>query len=97
MLKAYHKHSKETTNQGDNPETPSQVLCLNVQKEDDSTSQTQDSQAKKFLMGGSPKLRNSDVLKRFQTEKLDHLDPMKQGEMMQLVFQFVTLLPDTPS
>ena len=48
-------------------------------------------------MGGSPRLRNSDVLKRFQTEKLSHLDPMKQGEMMQLVFQFVTLFPDTPS
>ena len=48
-------------------------------------------------MGGSPKLRNSDVLKRFQTEKLSLLDPMKQGEMMQLVFQFVTLFPDTPS
>ena len=73
------------------------MLCLNVQKEDDSTSQTQDSQAREFLVGGSPKLRNSDVLKRFQTEKLSHLDPMKQGEMMQLVFQFVTLFPVTPS
>ena len=40
MLKAYHQRSKETTNQGDNPEIPSQVLCLNVQKEDDSISQT---------------------------------------------------------
>ena len=97
MLKAYHQCSKETTNQGDNPETPTQVVCLNVQKEDDSTSQTQDSQAREFLVGGSPKLRNSDVLKRFQTEKLGHLDPVKQGEMMQLVFQFVTLFPDTPS
>ena len=97
MLKTYHQRSNETTNQGNDPETPSQVLCLNVQKEDDSTSQTQDSQAREFLGGGSPKLRNSDVLKRFQTEKLSHLDPMKQGEMMQLVFQFVTLFPDTPS
>ena len=97
MLKAYHQRSKETTNQGDNPDTPSQVLCLNVQKEDNSTSQTQDSQAREFLVGGSPKLRNSDVLKRFQTEKLGHLDPVKQGEMMQLIFQFVTLFPDTPS
>ena len=97
MLKAYHLRSKETTNQGDNPDTPSQVLCLNVQKEYNSISQSQDSQAREFLVGGSPKLRNSDVLKRFQTEKLGHLDPVKQGEMMQMIFQFVTLFPDTPS
>ena len=47
--------------------------------------------------GGSPKLKNSDVLKKFQAEKLSHLDQTKQAEMMQLVFQFIKLFPDTPS
>jgi len=45
----------------------------------------------------SPKLKNSDILKKFQTEKLSHLDQTKEEEMMQLVFQFVKLFPDTPS
>ena len=55
------------------------------------------SRAAEFVVGGSPKLKNSDVLKKFQTEKLSHLDPVKQEEMMQLVFQFVQLFLDTPS
>ena len=54
MLKVYHQRSKEATNQGDNPETPSQVLCLNVQKEDGSISLTQGSQAREFLVRGVP-------------------------------------------
>ena len=42
-------------------------------------------------------MKNSDILKKFQAEKLSHLEAMKQEEIMQLVFQFVNLFPDTPS
>ena len=92
MLKAYQQPSEEMTNEANDPVTSSQVLCSTVLKERDSSSQDTES-----VVGRSPKLRNSDILKKFQTEKLNHLDPTKQGEMMQLVFQFVRLFPDTPS
>ena len=92
MLKAYQQHSKETTNEANSPETPSPVLCSTVLKEEHSSSQATES-----VVGGSPKLKNSDILKKFHTEKLSHLDPTKQGEMMHLVFQFVRLFPDTPT
>lgn len=44
-----------------------------------------------------PKLKNSDVLKNLQKEKLSHLTTKEQDEMMELVFQFVGLFPDTPT
>ena len=44
-----------------------------------------------------PKLKNSDVLKNLQKEKLSHLTTKEQNEMMELVFQFVGLFPDTPT
>ena len=91
MLKAYQQHSEGTMNSTDNPEEPSQVLCSTVLK-DESTSQ-----AAEMVVGGSPKLRNSDILKKLQAEKLSHLDQTKQAEMIQLVFQFIKLFPDTPS
>ena len=85
MLKAYQQRSEEITNEANDPVTSSQVLCSTVLKERDSSSKDTES-----VVGRSPKLRNSDILKKFQTEKLNHLDPTKQGEMMQLVFQFVS-------
>ena len=36
-------------------------------------------------------------MKKYQAEKLDHLDAGKQEEMIQLVFQFINLFSDTPS
>ena len=48
-------------------------------------------------VGGSPRLKNSEILKKLKGEKLSHLDTVKQGEMTQLVFQFIDLFPDTPS
>ena len=44
-----------------------------------------------------PKLKNSDVLKNLQKEKLSHLTTKEQDEMMELVFQFVGLFPDIPT
>ena len=56
MLKAYQQRAEETVNKTDNPEKPSQVLCSTVLK-DKSTSE--------FVVEGSPKLNNSDILKKF--------------------------------
>ena len=89
MLKAYQPRSEEAT---DNLGIPSQVLCSTALNEDESSSLAAESVVKI-----SPKLKNSDILKKFQTEKRSHLDQTKQEEMMQLVFQFVKLFPDTPS
>ena len=44
-----------------------------------------------------PKLKNSDVLKNFQKEKLSHLTTKEQDKMMELVLQFVGLFPDIPT
>ena len=44
------------------------------------------------------KLKNSDVLRNLQKEKLSHLITKEQDEdeMMELVFQFVGLFPNIP-
>ena len=42
------------------------------------------------------KLKNSDVLKNLQKEKLCHLITKEQDEMMELVFQFSGLFPNIP-
>ena len=91
MLKAYQQRFEETADTANNTETPSRVLCSSVQKDGSS------SLSAALLVGGSPRLKNSDILKKLKEEKLSHLDAVKQREMMQLVFQFVNLFPDTPS
>jgi len=52
---------------------------------------------KEDVLAGSPKLKNSDILKELQGIKLSHLTPLEQTEMMQLIFEFVKLFPDTPT
>lgn len=91
MLKNYQQRS-EVTATAHNTAISSQVLCLTTSNEKEYNSPTED-----YVMGRSPKLKNGDILKNLQVEKLSHLDPTQQGEMMQLVFQFVRLFPDTPS
>ena len=91
MLKSYQQHSEETPDTTNHPEIPSQVLCSSVQKDNSSSTSAE------LVVGGSPRLKNSDILKKFQAEKLSHLETVKQEEIMQLVFQFVNLFPDTPS
>ena len=41
------------------------------------------------------KLKNFDVLKNLQKEKLGHLATTEQDKMMQLAFQFVELFPQS--
>ena len=91
MLKSYQQCSEETPNTTNHPEILSQVLCSSVLK-DNSSSTSAD-----LVVKGSPRLKNSDILKKFQAEKLSYLEAVKQEEIMQLVFQFVNLFPDTPS
>ena len=86
----YQQCSEETVKLTDNPEIPSQVPCSLVLKDDSSSTSVE-------LVVGSPKLKNSDIMKKYQAEKLDHLDAGKQEEMIQLVFQFINLFSDTPS
>ena len=90
MFKTYQQHAEEAVNKN-NPEKPSQMLCSTVLK-DESTSQ-----AATFVVEGMPKLDNSNILKKFQIEKLCHLNEAKQADMIQLVFQFVKLFPETPN
>lgn len=90
MLKACQQHFVETADTTNSPETPSHVLCSSIQKDDSSSISAE------FVVGESPRLKNSEILKKLKGE-LSHLDTVKQGEMMQLVFQFVDLFPDTPS
>ena len=57
------------------------------------------SKSAEHVVRGSTKLKNSDILKKLQAERLSHSDTVKQEEVMQLaiVFQVVDLLPDMPS
>ena len=55
------------------------------------------SSASAELGGESPRLKNSYILKKFQAERLNHLEAVKQEEMMKLLFQFVNLFEDLPS
>ena len=91
MLKSYQQRSEETPDTTNHPEIPSQVLCSSVLKDNSSSTSAE------LVVGGSPRLKNSDILKKFQAGKLSHLEAVKQEEIMQLVFQFVNLFPDTPS
>jgi len=79
MLKQYHQRQEETTSDG--VEAAAVMGCIvervrNEQPED--------------VLAGSPKLKNSDILKELQGFKT----PL---EMMQLKFEFVKLFPDTPT
>ena len=49
------------------------------------------------VVGGSTKLKNSDILKKLQIERLSHSDTVKQEEVMQLIFQVVNLFLHMPS
>lgn len=49
------------------------------------------------LLEGSPKLKNPDISKKLQEKKFSHLTALEQDEMMQLIFEFVKLFPDTPT
>ena len=91
MLKSYQQSSEEAPDTTNHPEIPSQVLCSSVLKDNSSSTSAE------LVLGGNLRLKNSDILKKFQAEKLSHLEAVKQEEIIQLVFQFVNLFPDTPS
>ena len=54
-------------------------------------------EGKEDVLVGSPRLKNLYILKGLQGIKLSHLTPIEQNDMMQLIFEFVKLFPDTPT
>ena len=74
--------------------TPLMMHADAASEEREAIDQSQDSNK---MTETVPKLKNSDVLKNLQKEKLSHLTTKEQDEMMELVFQFVGLFPDTPT
>ena len=83
MLKEYIRH-------------PGEVAASQVVTHADAASEEREAIDQSNVMTEMvPKLKNSDVLKNLQKEKLSHLTTKEQNEMMELVFQFVGLFPGT--
>ena len=77
---------------------PGEVAASQVVTHADAASEEREAIDQSNLMTETvPKLKNSDVLKNLQKEKLSHLTTKEQNEMMELVFQFVGLFPVTPT
>ena len=89
MLKQYHQRPEETTSGG--KEAAAVVGCIAERVRNEQLVGKED------VLAGSPKLKNSDILKELQGIKLSHLTPLEQTEMMHLIFEFVKLFPDTPT
>ena len=90
MLKEYHQHPEETTS--GEKEVAAVVGCMAERARDEQP------EGKEDILVGSPRLKNSYILKGLQGIKLSHLTPaVEQSDMMQLIFEFVKLFPDTPT
>ena len=71
------------------------MMCVDAaSKERKAIDQLQDTSD---IMELVPKLKNTDALKNLQKEKLSHLVTKEQDKMMEMVFQYVGLFPDTPT
>jgi len=73
MLKQYHQCPEETTSGGE--EAAAVVGCIVERARNEQPD----------VLVGSPKLKNSDILKELQGIKLSHLTPLEQTKMMQLI------------
>ena len=83
MLKKYHQHPGETASGG--KEVAAVMACTAE------SVRSEQPEGKEDVLAGSPKLKNSDILKELQGIKRSHLTPSEQSDMMQLIF------PDTPT
>ena len=89
MLMEYHQRPEDVTSGGEKVAAVVRCVTERVRGEQ--------SEGREDVLVGSPKFKNSEILKDLQGIKLSHLTNTEQSEMMQLIFEFVKLFPDTPS